>query len=46
MVGQKHHLVGNLVLPRIFPVGQNVQEVFRLVGQSLAGKLSEKIVLL
>ena len=35
MVGQKHNLVGHLVLPRIFPVGQNVRCVSRLVGQFL-----------
>ena len=33
MVGQKHDLVGHLILARIFPVGQNVWSVFRLVGQ-------------
>ena len=35
MVGQKHNLPGHLILPRIFPVGQNVRCVFRLVGQFL-----------
>ena len=35
MVGQKHNLVGYLILPRIYPVGQNVRCVFRLVGQLL-----------
>ena len=33
MVGQEHYLVGHLVLPRMFPVGQNIPCVFRLVGQ-------------
>ena len=32
MVGQKHNLVGHLILPQIFPVGQNVRCNFRLVG--------------
>ena len=35
MVRQKHNLVGNLALSRIFPAGQNVQCVFCLVGQFL-----------
>ena len=35
MIGQKHNLLGHLILPRIFPVGQNVRCVFRLVGQFL-----------
>ena len=35
MVGQKPNLVGHLILPRIFPVGQNVRCVFRLVGRFL-----------
>ena len=35
MVGQKHNLLGHLILARIFPVGQNVRCVFRLVGQFL-----------
>ena len=34
-VGQKHNLVGHLVLPRIYPFGQNVRCAFRLVGQFL-----------
>ena len=33
MVEQKHNLVGHLILPQIFPVGQNVRFVFCLVGQ-------------
>ena len=33
MVGQKHTLVGYLILLQIFPVGQNVRYVFRLVGE-------------
>ena len=35
MVEQKHNLVGHLILPRIFPVRQNVRYVFHLVGQFL-----------
>ena len=35
MVGQKHNLLEHLILPRIFPVGQNVRCVFCLVGQFL-----------
>ena len=35
MVRQKHNLVGHLDSPQIFPVGQNVRCVFRLVGQFL-----------
>ena len=35
MVGQKNNLVGHLILPRIFPVEQNVRCVFCLVGQFL-----------
>ena len=35
MVGQKHNLVGHLILRPVFPVGQNVRCVFRLVGQIL-----------
>ena len=35
MVGQKHNLVGHLILPRVFPIGQNVRCVFRLFGQIL-----------
>ena len=35
VVGQKHDLVGHLILPRVFPVRQNVWCVFRLVGQIL-----------
>ena len=35
MVGQKHNLVGYAILPRVFPVGQNVHSAFRLVGQIL-----------
>ena len=33
MVEQKHNLVGHLILPQIFAVGQNVRFVFCLVGQ-------------
>ena len=33
MIVQKHSLVRNLILPRIFSVGQNVRCIFRLVGQ-------------
>ena len=33
MIRQKHNLLGHLILPRIFPLGQNVRCVFRLVGQ-------------
>ena len=33
MVGQKHTLVGHSILLQIFPVGQNVRYVFRLVGR-------------
>ena len=33
MGGQEHYLFGHLVLPRVFPVGQNVRCVFILVGQ-------------
>ena len=33
MVGQKHNMVGNLILPQIFLVGQNVWCVLHLVGQ-------------
>ena len=35
MVGQKDNLVGHLILPRIFPIRQNVRCVFCLVGQLL-----------
>ena len=35
MIEHKHNLVGHLILPRIFPVGQNVRYVFHLVGQFL-----------
>ena len=35
MVAQKHNLVRHLILPRVFPVGQNVRRVFRLVRQIL-----------
>ena len=35
MVGQKHNLVGHLILPLVFPIGQNVRYVFRLAGQIL-----------
>ena len=35
MVGQKHYLLGHLIFPQIFPVGENVRCVFRLVGQFL-----------
>ena len=35
VVGQKHNVVGHLILPRVFPVGQNIQCVFRLVVQIL-----------
>ena len=35
MVEQKHNLVGHLILPRIFAVGQNVRYVFHLAGQFL-----------
>ena len=33
MVGQKHNLVGHLILPQIFPVGRNVRCNFGLVGE-------------
>ena len=33
MVGQKHTLVGHLILLLVFPVGQNIRYAFRLVGQ-------------
>ena len=33
MVRQKYNLLGHLVLPRIFPVGQNIRCVLRFVGQ-------------
>ena len=35
MVGQKHNLVGYLILHRLYLVGQNVGCIFRLVGQLL-----------
>ena len=35
MVGQTHNLVGDLILPRVFPVGKNVWYVFRLIEQIL-----------
>ena len=35
MVEQKPNPVEHLILPRVFPVGQNVRCVFRLVGQIL-----------
>ena len=35
MVAQKHNLVRHLILPQVFPVGQNVRRVFRLVRQIL-----------
>ena len=35
MVGKNHNLVGHLILPPLFSVGQNVRCVFRLVGQIL-----------
>ena len=35
MVGQKHNLIEHSILSKIFPVGQNVRSVFRLVGQFL-----------
>ena len=35
MVGQKHNLVGHLILLQIFPIEQNVRCVFRLIGQFL-----------
>ena len=35
MVAQKHNLVRHLILPRVFPIGQNVRRVFRLVRQIL-----------
>ena len=35
MVGHKHNLVGHLILPLVFPIGQNVRYVFRLAGQIL-----------
>ena len=35
MVAQKHNLVRHLILPRVFPVRQNVRRVFRLVRQIL-----------
>ena len=35
MVGQKHNLVGHAILPRVFPIGQNVRSAFRLVRQIL-----------
>ena len=35
IVGQKHNLLGHLILPRIFPVGQNVWCLFKAwLGQS------------
>ena len=35
IVGRKHNLVGHLILPQFFSIGQNVRCVFRLVGQFL-----------
>ena len=35
MTGQKHNLVEYLILPQVFPIGQNVWCVFCLVGQIL-----------
>ena len=33
MVGQKHNMVGHIILPQISPIGQNVRWDFCLVGQ-------------
>ena len=35
MVGQKHNMVGHIILPQISPIGQNVRWDFCLVGQFL-----------
>ena len=35
MVEEKQNLVGHLILPQVFPVGQNVRYVFHLVVQFL-----------
>ena len=35
MDGQRNNLVGHLILPQIFPIGQNVQCALHLVGRLL-----------
>ena len=35
MVGQKHNLVGHLILPQVFSVGRNIRCAFCLVGEIL-----------